>query len=54
MTDYCQCMFDLPILNPQSAFLELFEIDPEYDNTFKGQRERFPNDDCLLCLGAEN
>ena len=26
---YCQCSFDLPILNPQSATFGIFEIDPD-------------------------
>ena len=26
---YCQCSFDLPVLNPQTATLEFFEIDPD-------------------------
>ena len=28
---YCQCRFDLPILNPQSATFGLFEIDPDFE-----------------------
>ena len=26
---YCQCSFDLPILNPQSAACGFFEFDPD-------------------------
>ena len=26
---YCQCSFDIPILNPQSATFGFFEIDPD-------------------------
>ena len=29
LKDYCQCSFDIPILNPQSATLGLFEINPD-------------------------
>ena len=27
---YCQCSFDIPILNPQSATFGFFEIDPDF------------------------
>ena len=26
---YCQCSFDLPVLDPQTATFEVFEIDPD-------------------------
>ena len=29
LKDYCQCSFDLPILNPQSATFGFFEINPD-------------------------
>ena len=29
MRYYCQCSFDIPILNPQSATFGFFEIDPD-------------------------
>ena len=29
LKDYCQCSFDLPISNPQSAASGFFEIDPD-------------------------
>ena len=27
---YCQCSFDIPILNPQSATFDFFEMDPDF------------------------
>ena len=29
MRNYCQCSFDIPVLNPQSATFGFFEIDPD-------------------------
>ena len=29
LENYCQCSFDLPILNPQSVTFGFFEIDPD-------------------------